>query len=62
MFANEFILLCKDFAKKRNNVLDETFEETKKICRYIIECYGYILEFRYVKKESAFLSQILFIV
>ena len=54
MFANEFILLCKDFAKKRNDVLYETFEETKKICKCIIECYGYILEFRYVKKESAF--------
>lgn len=54
MFANEFILLCKDFAKKRNDVLSETFEETKKNCKYIIECYGYIIEFRYVKKESAF--------
>ena len=54
MFANEFILLCKDFAKKRNDVLGETLEETQKICKYTIECYSYILEFRYVKKESAF--------
>ena len=54
MFANEFILLCKDFTKKRNDVLDETFEETKKLCKYTIECNCYILEFRYIKKESAF--------
>lgn len=54
MFSNEFISACKNFAQKRSDVLDETFEDTKKICRYAIEYYSYILEFRYIKKESAF--------
>ncbi len=54
MFTNEFISACKDFAKKRNDVLGEEFEDTKKICKYKIEFYSYILEFRYVKKESVF--------
>jgi len=54
VFTNEFILACKDFANKRSDVLSEEIDDTKKICKYKIEFYNYILEFRYVKKESAF--------
>lgn len=54
MFVNEFKSLCKDFALKRNDVLDETFEETKKVYKYTIVLYSYVLEFRYVIKESTF--------
>lgn len=54
MLTNEFISICKDFADKRNDVLSQTLDDTKKICKYKIEFYSYILEFRYVKKESAF--------
>ncbi len=54
MFTNEFISICKDFAQKRNYILSEELEDTKKICKYKIEFYSFILEFRYVKKESAF--------
>lgn len=54
MFTNEFILLCQDFAKKRSDVLCETIEDTKKVCKYRIEFFSFILEFRYVKKESTF--------
>lgn len=42
MFVAEFISLCKDFAQKRNDVLDEAFEETSKVCKYSIVCYSYI--------------------
>lgn len=54
MFTNEFILLCQSYAKKRNDVLNERLDNTKKVCKYKIEFYGYSLEFRYVKKESVF--------
>jgi len=54
MFTNEFISICKDFAQKRNDVLSEELDDTKKICKYKIEFYNYIIEFRYVKKESVF--------
>lgn len=54
MFTNEFISICRDFAKKRNDVLSEELDDTKKICKYKIEFYSFILEFRYVKKESVF--------
>lgn len=54
MLTNDFISICKDFAQKRNDVLNQELDDTKKICKYKIEFYNYILEFRYVKKESVF--------
>lgn len=55
MLTNEFISICKDFAG-RNDVLSEEIDDSKKICKYKIEFYRYILEFRYVKKSSAFVK------
>ena len=49
MLTNEFISICKDFAGI-NDVLSEEIDDSKKICKYKIEFYRYILEFRYVKK------------
>lgn len=54
MLTNEFITLCSAFAETRDNVLNHKSEDSKKLCRYTIEFYGYILEFRYVKKESVY--------
>ncbi len=54
MLTNDFISICKDFAQKRNDILNQELDDTKKICKYKIEFYNYILEFRYVKKESVF--------
>ena len=54
MFTNEFISLCKEFAGKREDVLDEIVDDSKKICKYRIVFYSHILEFRYVKKESVY--------
>ncbi len=54
MFTEEFIALCKEFAKKRNDVLSEKFSDSKQLCKYTIEFYKHSLEFRYVKKESVF--------
>lgn len=56
MFTNEFISLCQSYAKKRNDVLDETIENSKKFCKYSIEHYSYVLEFNYVKKESVYVA------
>ena len=53
MLKDEFISLCRSYAKKRADVLNENITDSKKICKYSIEFYSYILEFRYVKKESA---------
>ncbi len=52
MLTKEFILSCQSYARKRNKVLNESFEDTKKICVYNIEFYSYVIEFRYIKKES----------
>lgn len=54
MLTNEFISLCKKYAMTRDDVLSENFEVSKKFCKYSIEFYSYALEFRYIKKESAF--------
>ncbi|MBQ3196397.1 MAG: hypothetical protein IJB65_08040 [Clostridia bacterium] len=54
MFTNEFILLCQAYAKSRTDVLDESTEDSKKLCKYSIEFQSYILEFRYMKKASVF--------
>ena len=54
MFTNEFISACQGFAQKRHDVLSQEVNDTKKICQYTIELYSYVLEFRYIKKESAF--------
>jgi len=54
MLTNEFLSLCKEFAKTHEDVLSEEIEDSKKLCRYRIEFYRYILEFRYVKKEFNF--------
>ena len=56
MFTNEFISLCQSYAKKRNDVLDETIENSKKFCKYSVEHYSYVLEFNYVKKESVYVA------
>ncbi len=56
MFTKEFILLCQSYAKKRTDVLFENFEDSKKLCKYSIEFYNCILEFRYVKKESTLIK------
>ena len=62
MLTNEFLSLCKEFAKTHGDVLSEEIEDSKKLCRYRIEFYRYILEFRYVKKSLIFSSQAPFIV
>ncbi len=54
MLTNEFISLCKNYFEKRNDVLSEKLDNSKKVCKYKIEFYSFILEFRYVKKESVF--------
>ncbi len=54
MLTNEFIALCDEFVKSKNNILNKDIEDTKKICKYRIEFFGYILEFRYVKKENLY--------
>ena len=54
MFTNEFVSLCKAFAKSRNDVLGEELEDSKKVCKYTVKFYAYSIEFRYVKKESVF--------
>ena len=54
MFTKEFLALCKDYAKTSDRVLDETVNDTKKVCRYKISFYSYAIEFRYVKKESLY--------
>ncbi len=54
MLTNEFISLCKNYVEKRNDVLSEKLDNSKKVCKYKIEFYSFILEFRYVKKESVF--------
>lgn len=56
MLTKEFILLCQSYAKKRNDVLDEHLEDSKKLCKYNIELYSSSLEFVYVKKESVFIK------
>jgi len=56
MFTNEFISLCKEFAQKRSHILSEEIKVNKKLCAYKIEFYNYLLEFRYIKKESAFIK------
>ncbi len=53
MLTNEFILLCQSYAKKRDDVLSENIADSRKLCKYSVEFYSYVLEFRYVKKESA---------
>ena len=57
MLTNEFINLCKAYSKTRDDVIYESVEEDNKLCRYTIEFYRYIVEFRYVKKESTFLKK-----
>jgi len=54
MLTDKFISLCNESSKKREDVIYECIENDKKVCRYIIEFYRYIVEFRYVKKESVF--------
>ena len=56
MLTNEFILLCRSYAEKRKDVLDEHLEDSKKLCKYNIELYSSSLEFVYVKKESVFIK------
>lgn len=51
MLANEFILLCKKYSETKSNTICDTVEDSKKLCKYKIELYGYVVEFRYVKKE-----------
>ena len=54
MLTNNFISICKEYAKNSENVLGQELEDNKKVCKYRIIFYSYILEFRYVKKESTF--------
>ncbi len=54
MLTNEFISLCKEFSEKCDGVLGEDIEDSKKLCRYRIVFFNYVLEFRYVKKETAY--------
>lgn len=56
MLTNEFISICKDFTGRSKDILYEEIDNTKKICKYKIEFYSYILEFRYVKKGSALIK------
>lgn len=54
LFTKEFIAICKDYAKKSHRVLDETIDDTAKVCKYTIRFYSHAVEFRYVKKESLY--------
>ncbi|MBQ5321316.1 MAG: hypothetical protein J6K88_04605 [Oscillospiraceae bacterium] len=54
MLTNIFISLCREFAKENPNMFEEHIEDSKKICKYSIEFLNYILEFRYIKKESIY--------
>lgn len=54
MLTSDFISACKEFAKKRQGVLNEELEDTKKFCSYHIEFYNYALEFRYIKKKTLY--------
>lgn len=54
MLSNEFISACKDFVKERSDVLGEEIEDNRKVCKYKITFYNYVVEFRYVKKEANF--------
>lgn len=54
MLTNEFISLCKEFAAKRENILNESIDDSKNLCKYNIEFFNYILEFRYIKKETLY--------
>ncbi len=56
MLTDEFILLCKEYAKTKTDLLNESFDDSDKICSCVLEFYGYILELRYVKKSSAFIK------
>ncbi len=54
MLTENFIELCKEFSSNKSDVLFEEIEDSKKICKYRIEFYQYILELRYIKKESLY--------
>lgn len=56
MFTNEFISLCQEYAQKNPQVIFQSVDDSKKCCKYTIEFYSYILEFRYIKKESAYVK------
>lgn len=57
MLTNEFIELCKSYSKTHDDVIYECVEDDKKLCRYTIEFFRYIVEFRYAKKESTFIKK-----
>ncbi len=56
MLKNEFITLCNDYAKSRDDVIHIEQGETKKYYSYAIEFFRYKVEFRYTKKESVFIK------
>ena len=57
MLTNDFIDFCKAYSKTHEDVIYESIEDDKKLCKYIIEFYRYIVEFRYVKKENTFIKK-----
>lgn len=56
MLTKEFVSLCESYAAKKSDVICVNIEDSKKLCKYIVEFNSYILEFRYVKKESVYVK------